>query len=107
MGVYLHELLNLRGLLPQGALAFVIGEKRWLVDYGCPVPAKDEKDENPESSHSNMAIVPTCLSYYYHGLSEERVRHCFKLLAKYNDPATEYQPWITSALLLDCRTSLQ
>ncbi|GIJ92739.1 hypothetical protein Asppvi_002017 [Aspergillus pseudoviridinutans] len=102
--LYLRKLLILRGLLALGILKFAVGGKRWLVDYGLhpsrclmavPFRAKGVPSENAEFGHPDVAIVLTCLSYYYHGLSQDQVRQCFKLLAKENDPAAEYQLWIT------------
>ncbi|RDH27534.1 hypothetical protein BDQ94DRAFT_163521 [Aspergillus welwitschiae] len=77
--------------------------KRWLVDYGLhpsrcmmavPFRAKGIPSEHAEFGHPDVAIILTCLSYYYHGLSSEQVRLCFILLAKENDPEAEYQDWI-------------
>lgn len=102
-GIYLRKLLVLRGLLAQGLLKFAIGGKRWLVDYGLhpsrclmavPFRARGVPSENSEFGHPDVAVVLTCLSYYYHGLSQEQVRHCFKLVAKENDPSAEYQLWV-------------
>jgi hypothetical protein len=39
----------------------------------------------------------TCLSYYYEGLTDEQLRHCFQLLEKTDDPTLEYDRWIRAA----------
>ncbi|KAL2812570.1 hypothetical protein BDW59DRAFT_167774 [Aspergillus cavernicola] len=102
-GVSLRKLLVLRGLLVQHILKFALANKRWLVDYGLhpsrcmmavPFRAKGIPSENAEFGHPDVAITLTCLSYYYHGLTQEQVRHCFNLLLKENDPSVEYRVWI-------------
>ncbi|KAI9369296.1 hypothetical protein BJX61DRAFT_549716 [Aspergillus egyptiacus] len=101
--IVLQRLLILRGLLAHGIFRFAVGGKRWLVDYGLhpsrclmavPFRAKGVPSDNAEFGHPDVAIVLTCLSYYYHGLSQEQTRHCFDLVAKETDPAAEYQRWI-------------
>ncbi|GKZ98243.1 hypothetical protein AnigIFM59636_002476 [Aspergillus niger] len=105
-GTTLRKLLVLRGLLAHGILMFALTGKRWLVDYGLhpsrcmmavPFRAKGIPSEHAEFGHPDVAIILTCLSYYYHGLSSEQVRHCFTLLGKENDPEAEYQGWICRA----------
>ncbi|GKZ75127.1 hypothetical protein AnigIFM60653_002111 [Aspergillus niger] len=105
-GTTLQKLLVLRGLLAHGILRFALAGKRWLVDYGLhpsrcmmavPLRAKGIPSEHAEFGHPDVAIILTCLSYYYHGLSSEQVRHCFTLLGKENDPEAEYQGWICKA----------
>jgi hypothetical protein len=106
-GVYLRKLLILRGLLAHGILRFAVGGKRWLVDYGLhpfrclmavPFRAKGVPSEHAEFGHPDVAIVLTCLSYYYHGLTEEQVRECFELVGKENDPSAEYHLWVARGL---------
>ncbi|RAL06801.1 uncharacterized protein BO97DRAFT_447317 [Aspergillus homomorphus CBS 101889] len=102
-GNVLRKLLALRGFLAHGILGFALAAKRWLVDYGLspsrcmmavPFRAKGVPSEHAEFGHPDVAIILTCLSYYYHGLSVEQVRHCFTLLGKENDPEAAYQDWI-------------
>ncbi|KAL3478443.1 hypothetical protein BJX99DRAFT_107001 [Aspergillus californicus] len=102
-GIALRKLLVLRGLLIHHILKFTLANKRWLVDYGLhpsrcmmavPFRAKGIPSENAEFGHPDVAIMLTCLSYYYHGLTQEQVRHCFDLLLKENDPSVEYHAWI-------------
>ncbi|RHZ68728.1 hypothetical protein CDV55_106064 [Aspergillus turcosus] len=106
-GNSLRKLLVLRGLFAHRVLWFALAGKRWLVDYGLhprrclmavPFRAKGIPSEHAEFGHPDVAITLTCLSYYYDGLSCEQVRHCFGLLAKENDPAAEYQLWISRNL---------
>lgn len=102
--IFMCKLLVLRGLFAHGILRFALGGKRWLVDYGLhhsrclisvPFRAKGIPSENSEFGHPDVALTLTCLSYYYDGLSQDQVRHCFSLLTKENDAAAEYQNWIT------------
>ncbi|KAF9882671.1 hypothetical protein FE257_005656 [Aspergillus nanangensis] len=102
-GVYLRKLLVLRGLLGHQILKFAVAGKRWPVDYGLhpsrclmavPFRAKGVPSDNSEFGHPDVAVIITCLSYYYHGLSQEQVRHCFKLVTKENDPSAEYHHWV-------------
>jgi len=47
-----------------------------------------------EFGHPDVAIASTCLSYYYGGLTKEQLLLCFNLLAKLDDPTTEYDHWV-------------
>ncbi|KAJ5595016.1 uncharacterized protein N7459_001224 [Penicillium hispanicum] len=104
-GIVITKLLVLRGLFAFRILEFALATKRWLVDYGLhpsrcmmavPYRAKGVPSENAEFGHPDVAIVLTCLSYYYGGLTTEQLRDCFGLLSKVNDPSSEYQNWIAS-----------
>ncbi|KAJ5088725.1 hypothetical protein N7456_012341 [Penicillium angulare] len=97
------KLLLLRGLFACGILKFTLTGKRWLVDYGLhvsrcvmavPYRAKGVPSENAEFGHPDVAIILTCLSYYYEGLTFQQISDCFTLLAKDNDPASAFQTWI-------------
>lgn len=46
-----------------------------------------------------MAIVLTCLSYYYGGLTETQLKISFELLLKQDDPSLYYEHWVR-----DCPT---
>lgn len=70
-----------------------------MVDYGlhplcCLMAvlfwAKGVLSDNAEFGHPDVAVALTCLSYYYEGLTQDQVCHCFSLLAKENDPLAEY-----------------
>ena len=96
-------LLLLRGLLANGILLFAFRERRWRVDYGLsptrtmlavPYRAKDVPAQRAEFGHPDVAIVLTCLSYYYAGLSEEQLRLSFRILFKQHDPSFDYDLWI-------------
>lgn len=95
-------LLLLRGLIAGKILLFALGEKRWRVDYGLdlhrsmlavPYRAKDCPSLRAEFSHPDVAITLTCLSYYYTGLNDSQLKHCFAILMKSDNPTVEYEAW--------------
>ena len=47
-----------------------------------------------EFGQPDVAIALTCLSYYYGGLTKEQLLLCFNLLAKLDDPTSEYNHWV-------------
>jgi len=47
-----------------------------------------------EFGHPDVAIVLTCLSYYYGGLTKQQVLQCFDLLTKLDNPDMEYDQWV-------------
>ena len=108
-------LLLLRGLLASNILLFSLAERRWRVDYGLvphlrhrepsdcsptptmlavPYRAKDVPAPNTQFGHPDITIILTCLSYYYAGLSEEKLRVSFEMLLDQDDPSTEYALWV-------------
>jgi hypothetical protein len=109
-------LLLLRGLLASGILLFSLRERRWRVDYGlCPsrtmlaVPygAKDSPAPRAEFGHPDVAVMLTCLSYYYDALTEEQLMTCFQILLKEDNPALEYESWISDLALHAIPSDLQ
>ena len=103
------KLLQLRGLLAEGVLAFALGQKRWRVNYGLvstrtpptklavPYRAKDNPTPRSEFSHPDVVIVLTSLSYYYGGLENEDIFMAFHHLTALDQAAVEYQAWIKDA----------
>ncbi|KAG8952386.1 hypothetical protein FRC03_012169, partial [Tulasnella sp. 419] len=98
-----QTLLILRGLLAHGILLFVFKEKRWRVDYGLdpsrtmlavPYRAKDVPSMRAEFSHPDIAILLTCLSYYWKGLTGNQLAMCFEVLFKQDNPSLEYHQWV-------------
>ena len=96
-------LLLLRGLLASGILLFAFRERRWRVDYGLhptrtmlavPYRAKDIPAQRAEFGHPDIAIILTCLSYYYGGLNEGQLRESFEILLKQDDPSVDYDLWV-------------
>ena len=98
-----NGLLLIRGLLAQGLLLCALKERRWRIDYGLdphrtmlavPYRAKDVPSSRADFGHPDVAIILTCLSYYYGGLDEKQVTICFRQLLKQDNPALEYETWI-------------
>ena len=92
-----------RGLLANGILLIAFRERRWRVDYGLsptrtmlavPYRAKDVPTQKAEFGHPDIAIILTCLSYYYTGLSEEQLRFSFGILFKQHESSFDYDLWI-------------
>ncbi|CAE6446943.1 unnamed protein product [Rhizoctonia solani] len=98
-----NGLLLLRGLLASGILVFALKHRHYRVDYGLdlnrsllavPYGAKDIPSLRAEFGHPDVAIVLTCLSYYYHGLTPTQLSLCFELLFKLDNPSLEYEQWV-------------
>ncbi|KAG1849516.1 hypothetical protein F4604DRAFT_1971218 [Suillus subluteus] len=96
-------LLVLRGLLACGILVYALKERRWRVDYGLapkrtmlavPFRAKDMPSLRAEFGHPDVAVILTCLSYYYGGLTHQQLMLCFELLLKQDNPTLEYESWV-------------
>lgn len=98
-------LLLLRGILAGGVLAFVLGQKRWRVNYGLatrspptrlavPYRAKDNPSPRSEFSHPDVVIALTSLCYYYEGLSDDDMFTAFEHLLNSDQANIEYQAWI-------------
>ena len=95
-----RSILLLRGFLGSGILLFVLGKKRWRVDYGLdltrsllavPYRAKDVPTIRADFGHPDVAIAFTYLSYYYGGLRNEDLTLCFALLIKSDNSVLEYE----------------
>lgn len=93
----------LRGLIAYDVLLFTIQNKRWLVNYGLdpsrsmmavPYRAKSVPSPSAEFAHPDVAVVLTCLSYYYDGLTCTQLRQSFDLLFRESDPSSEYARWL-------------
>ncbi|CUA70922.1 Proteasome activator complex subunit 4 [Rhizoctonia solani] len=96
-------LLLIRGLLASGILVFTLKRKHYRVDYGLdlsrtllavPYRAKDLPSLRAEFGHPDVAVVLTCFSYYYQGLTEQQLNLCFELLLKLDNPPLEYEQWV-------------
>ncbi|KAB2568646.1 hypothetical protein DBV05_g12675 [Lasiodiplodia theobromae] len=103
-----EKLHLLRGLIAHNILLFAFQQKRWLVNYGLdlsrcmmavPYRAKGVPSISAEFGHPDVAIVLTCLSYYYSGLTSAQLRHAFDNLLRESDPLSEYVSWAK-----DCHT---
>ncbi|KAH7327815.1 hypothetical protein B0I35DRAFT_465989 [Stachybotrys elegans] len=94
----------LRGLLVNRILMMTL-KKRWNVQYGLhpqrdpiavPFHAKGVPSEQSEWGHPDVAIVFTCLAFYYDGLNTAQLRQCLEHVLKSDDPSTEYDRWTHS-----------
>ncbi|KAF2276055.1 uncharacterized protein EI97DRAFT_47175 [Westerdykella ornata] len=100
-----NPLFLVRGLIAGGVLSFVLGTKRWRVNFGvdegrCPptklaVPfrAKDSPTPRSEFSHPDVVIFLTSLSYYYSGLCDDDMFNTFTHLLKSDQASREYAEW--------------
>lgn len=103
------NVLLVRGLLAGGIIGYVLGEKRWRVNYGLdptrkprtglavPYLAKDCPTARSEFSHPDVVIVLTCLSYYYGGLNDIEMFLSFNHLLQADQADVEYQLWVKFA----------
>jgi hypothetical protein len=103
-----NALLLLRGLLGKNVILFALS-KRFRVNYGLaphrhpptmlavPYRAKDCPAARSEFSHPDVVIALTCLSYYYHGLSNDELRTCLKKLSKSDQAEQEYNRWAAAS----------
>jgi hypothetical protein len=98
-------LLLVRGLLLHRILVLCLG-KRWNIQYGLhpardpvavPYEAKGKPSEQAEYGHPDVAILFTCLSFYYAGLTiGQLVQGLEHILHHSDDPAAQYEWWATS-----------
>jgi hypothetical protein len=94
-------LLVARGLLVNRLLLLCMG-KRWNVQYGLhpgrhpvavPFEAKGVPSEQSEFGQPDVAILFTCLAFYYSGLSLSQFRQGLQHVLQSDDPATQYERW--------------
>ncbi|KAF9016696.1 hypothetical protein BDZ89DRAFT_1075364 [Hymenopellis radicata] len=98
-----NVVLILRGVLVYGLLMYALQDRRWRVDYGLdlsrpllavPYRAKDLPSLRSEFGHPDIAILLTCLAYYYHGLNREQMDATLKHLLMLSNPVDHYEQWI-------------
>jgi hypothetical protein len=84
-------------------------KKRWNVQYGLhpqrdtvavPFHTKGVPSEQAKWGHPDVAILFTCLAFYYQGLDQKQVRQSLQLVLKSDDPATEYDQWTQASTSL-------
>ncbi|KAI1382546.1 uncharacterized protein F4822DRAFT_150800 [Hypoxylon trugodes] len=99
--VTLKMLLVARGLLVNRILLLCLN-KRWNVQYGLhpsrhpvavPFEAKGTPSEQSEFGHPDVAILFTCLSFYYTGLTMAQFRQGLQHVLQSDDPAMQYELW--------------
>lgn len=92
----------LRGLFFNRILMMTL-KKRWNVQYGLrpnsdpvavPYHAKGVPSEQSEWGHPDVAILFTCLVFYYDGVSQSQLRQALARVLKSDDPSTEYDKWV-------------
>ncbi|KAI5460281.1 hypothetical protein BGZ63DRAFT_454593 [Mariannaea sp. PMI_226] len=95
----------LRGLLVNRILMMTL-KKRWNVEYGLhpkrdpiavPFHAKGVPSEQSEWGHPDVAILFTCLAFYYDGVNISQLKQCLEHILKLDDPSTEYDKWTKSS----------
>ncbi|KXX73436.1 hypothetical protein MMYC01_210194 [Madurella mycetomatis] len=95
------NLLLVRGLLLKRILLLCL-KKRWNVQYGfhpgrhpvaVPFEAKGVPSEQSEFGHPDVALLLTCLSFYYTGLTPAQFRDGLRQVLSSEDPAAEYDRW--------------
>ncbi|KAI2636101.1 hypothetical protein GGS21DRAFT_543015 [Xylaria nigripes] len=94
-------LLLIRGLLMNRILLFCLN-KRWNVQYGLhparhpvavPFESKGTPSELSEYGHPDVAIIFTCLSFYYAGLTPKQFIQGLQRILQSDDPAAQYELW--------------
>ena len=100
-----QALLLLRGLLVHRILLMAL-IKRWNVQYGLhprrdpvavPFQAKGVPSEQAEFGHPDVAILLTCMSFYYSGLEMTQFEQVLRHVLKSDDPTLDYDQWVQSA----------
>ena len=56
--------------------------------------AKGVPSPSAEWGHPDVAIILTCLSFYYDGLSLNQFKQAIEHLAKSDEPSIEYSLWV-------------
>lgn len=101
----------LRGLLTHGILLLTL-KRRWNVQYGLhpmrdpiavPYHAKGVPSDHAEWGHPDVAILFTCLSFYFQGLSVTQLQQCVRHVVQSDDPTSQYDRWVESADHLPCQ----
>jgi hypothetical protein len=117
-------LYHLRGLFVHRILLSTL-KKRWNVQYGLHpnrdpiavpyqvhchsihlgqnqdtdfIQAKGVPSPTAEWGHPDVAIILTCLSFYYEGLSMAQFKQAIEHLAKADEPSIEYSLWVAEGV---------
>ncbi|KAI0444448.1 hypothetical protein F4803DRAFT_249140 [Xylaria telfairii] len=103
-GIAKDALLLVRGLLLYRIIVLCLG-KRWNVQYGLhpnrdpiavPYEAKGKPSEQAEYGYPDVAILFTCLSFYYAGLTRDQLVQGVQNILQSNDPAAQYEWWTST-----------
>ena len=85
-------------------------KKRWNVQYGLhptrdpiavPYHAKGTPSEQAEWGHPDVAILFTCLAFYYDGLNITHLRQTLEHVLKSDDPSQVYDRFSQNSSLPD------
>ncbi|KAI9644579.1 hypothetical protein NHQ30_006600 [Ciborinia camelliae] len=96
-----QNLFHVRGLLVHRILLLAL-KKRWHVQYGLhperdpiavPFHAKGIASDQAEWGHPDVAILLTCLAFYYDGLNGKQLHQSLEHVLKSDDPASIYDQW--------------
>ncbi|KUJ24466.1 uncharacterized protein LY89DRAFT_663197 [Mollisia scopiformis] len=99
----------LRGLLVHRILLMSL-KKRWNVQYGLhpnrdpiavPYHAKGTPSDQAEWGHPDVAILFTCLAFYYDGLNLSHLRQALEHVLKSDDPSQVYDRFVYASKLPD------
>jgi hypothetical protein len=60
--------------------------------------AKGVPSPTAEWGHPDVAIILTCLSFYYEGLSIAQFKQAFEQLAKSDEPSIEFGLWVAEGV---------
>jgi hypothetical protein len=104
-GLAFKNILLVRGLLLNRILLMCL-KKRWNVQYGLhpkrvpvavPFEAKGVPSEYAEFGHPDVAILFTCLAFYYSGLTLAQFREGLQQVLNSDNPAAEYDMWVVGS----------
>ncbi|RAL63869.1 hypothetical protein DID88_003512 [Monilinia fructigena] len=96
-----QNLFHVRGLLVHRILLLAL-KKRWHVQYGLhperdpiavPFYAKGIASDQAEWGHPDVAILLTCLAFYYDGLNGKQLYQSLEHVLKSDGPASIYDQW--------------
>lgn len=94
-------LLHIRGLMVNRIFILCL-KKRFNIHYGVspsrdplavPFEAKGVPSEQAEFGHPDVAIILTCLAFYYSGLNLSQFQEDLQFVLKSDNPASEYDRW--------------
>ncbi|KAH7117537.1 hypothetical protein B0J11DRAFT_493133 [Dendryphion nanum] len=97
------NLLLVHGLISNRILLLCL-KKRWNVQYGLhprrdpiavPFEAKSVPSEQAEFGHPDVAIIFTCLAFYYTGLTPTQFNEGLRHILSSHDPSSSYDRWIS------------
>ncbi|KAK5992587.1 hypothetical protein PT974_06001 [Cladobotryum mycophilum] len=76
----------------------------WASRRGYPVAvpyeSRDTPSERAEWGHPDVAIVFTCLSFYFSGLTHMQFHQGLQHILTSEDPASQYERWISESITL-------